>query len=215
MKEVRYTLTTDGPSDVALIPLLSWILGEQGVAVPITPTWADLRRLPRRPRGLSERIERALDLYPCDLPFVHRDAEGQQPVRRYEEIRDSTRRGTLPPVIGVVPVRMMEAWLLFDENALRRAAGNPNGKMPLSLPRTRDLEKLPDPKATLHQLLRRASGLNGRRLKNFSTEETSRLVSERLDTFAPLRVLSAFKSLEAEVSRGIRENGWDRHTSSL
>ncbi len=57
MKGVRYTLTTDGPSDDALIPLLSWLLKERGIAGPISPTWADLRRLRLPPRGLLDRIK--------------------------------------------------------------------------------------------------------------------------------------------------------------
>lgn len=95
MKEVRYTLTTDGPTDAALIPLLNWFLKEQGVAGPISPIWADLRRLRLPPRGLLDRIKCALDLYPCDLLFVHRDAENQSPERRHAEIcqaMDGARR---------------------------------------------------------------------------------------------------------------------------
>jgi hypothetical protein len=38
------------------------------------------------------------------------------------------------PVVCVVPVRMMEAWLLIDEMAIRRVAGNPNGRIPIELP---------------------------------------------------------------------------------
>ena len=34
-----------------------------------------------RPRGLSERIRAAVELYPCDLLFIHRDAEGEPPPR--------------------------------------------------------------------------------------------------------------------------------------
>ena len=45
----------------------------------------------------------------------------------------------------VIPVRMTEAWLLIDELALRRAAGNPNGRNPLDLPALKDLEALPEP----------------------------------------------------------------------
>ncbi len=215
MKGVRYTLTTDGPTDVALTPLLSWLLKEQGVAGPISPTWADLRRLRPPPHGLLDRIKWALDLYPCDLLFVHRDAENQPPERRHAEIRQAmdglAENHSLPPVVNVVPVRMTEAWLLFDERVLRRAAGNPNGAMRLDPPRIRDLEDVADPKERLQGLLRQASGLSGRRLKKFSTRGTTpRRISELLDTFAPLRVLPAFAALEDDVARVIRHHGWDR-----
>ena len=214
MRELRYTLVTDGSSDVALIPLLNWLLVEQGVAIAIAPAWADLWRLPQRPHGLVERIRRALDLYPCELLFVHRDAEGGPREDRCEEIRASLKivgEGMMPPPsICVVPVRMTEAWLLFDESALRRAAGNPNGKMPLDLPRIADLEKVPDPKAVLRGLLLNASGLHGQRLKKHSTVGGARRVAELLDDFSPLRGLAAFAALEADIAAVIRANDWDR-----
>ncbi len=59
--------------------------------------------------------------------------------------------------ILIVPVRMQEPWLLFDEQAIRWAAGNPGGKTALALPRLTQLESLPDPKETLYGLLVTAS----------------------------------------------------------
>jgi hypothetical protein len=213
MKEIRFTLVTDGTSDDALIPPLTWLLLEQGVACPISPTWADLSRLRERPKGLRERIERSLDLYPCELLFVHRDAENQSPEKRRQEVRDALSGLVptikLPPFANVIPVRMTEAWLLFDEQALRWVAGNPNGKMPLDLPKIAELEHKPDPKDELHRRLRIASGLQGRRLKNFTMAGRARRVAERLGSFAPLRSLSAFAALEAEIARVVHENGWN------
>jgi hypothetical protein len=48
MKEIRYTLITDGSSDRALISILTWLLIELGVNIPIQSAWADLARLPHR-----------------------------------------------------------------------------------------------------------------------------------------------------------------------
>jgi hypothetical protein len=214
MKELRYTLVTDGSSDDALIPPLSWLLREQGVACAISPTWADLSRLRQRPKGLQERIRWALDLYPCNLLFVHRDAENQSPALRRAEIRESLKNLSatmlLPPDVCVVPIRMTEAWLLFEEKALRWVAENPNGKMALALPRITELENRPDPKEDLYELLRTASGLHGRRLRKFSTIGSARRVADRLESFAPLRALSAFQALEEDLARVIRECRWDQ-----
>lgn len=210
MRELRYTLVTDGPSDDALIPLLTWVLRMQGMALPIVPTWADLRRLASPPKRLSGRIRIALDLYPCDLLFVHRDAEGQSPDRRREEIRDALLEAGVPPppAIGIVPIRMTEAWLLFDEPALRWVAENPNGKMGLDLPRIADLESVPDPKALLYEILLTASGLKGRRRRKFSLIGRARRIAERLDDFTPLRGLSAFNALEDEVTEMVQKQSW-------
>lgn len=172
-----------------------------------SPHGADLSRLPRPARTLAERVKLAVALYPFDVLFVHRDAEREPHAMRVEEIRAALGEITLPAVC-VVPVRMQEAWLLFDERAIRRAAGNPGGHTPLSLPRIRDLERLPDPKAELHRRLKEASGLAGRRLKAFLPHRATYLVGQYIDDFSPLRGLAAFKALEAEIAAVVAAHGW-------
>lgn len=192
------------------MPLLTWLLRQQlGNEWAIQTTWADLTRLPRRPSGLTGRVRAALDLYPCDLLFVHRDAERDPLEKRLEEIATACAPlGDDVTVVRVVPVRMQEAWLLFNEPAIRRAAGNPNGREPLTMPPLKRLADLPDPKETLYQLLRDASGLKGRRLKRFSTQASAPRVADFIDDFTLLRGLKAFAALEEELSRVIRQQGW-------
>lgn len=211
MTELRFTLLADGPTDDALLPALEWILVRAGVARAIAPQWADFGHLRRKPRGLEERILRAVELYECDLLFVHRDAEAQEPERRFEEIRRavSSLRLETPPLIPVVPVRMTEAWLLFHETSIRKAVGNPNGSTSLQLPPLNKLDKLPDPKKDLHDALTEASGLTGRRRKGFDARRAARRVARLIVDFSPLRALSAFTALEAEVARMVREQHWD------
>lgn len=107
---------------------------------------------------------------------------------------------------------MQEAWLLIDESALRYAAGNPNGDERLTLPSTGKLEHLPDPKSLLHQLLRQASGLRGRRLQRFNRTLHGRRVADCIDDFGPLCRLPAFRRLAAEIERVATEQGW-RHST--
>src|SRR5215470_17914474 len=156
MDALRYTLLTDGSSDQALMPILTWLLRAQGIHGAIQSAWADLRRLPRPPRTLSERIRLSLDLYPCDLLFVHRDAEGDFQHVRIEEIHQelaaAAQRVQVPPTVCVVPVRMQEAWLLFDEQAIRWAAGNPYGRTSLVLPLLNTLAQLLNAKHLLYDL---------------------------------------------------------------
>ena len=210
--ELNFTLLSDGSSDRALLPILTWLLKEQRVMFGINPEWADLRRLPRPPRTLAERIVRAVDLYPCDLLFIHRDAEREGREKRVGEIKDALleaqKQVEVSPVICVVPVRMGEAWLLFNEKAIRRAAGNPNSQVPLDLPRLMRLEYLPDPKADLYNLIRLASGLRGRRLKKLNVRQSAVRVAEYIEDFSPLRTLPAFKALERDLEEVIEQNRW-------
>ena len=94
---------------------------------------------------------------------------------------------------------MTEAWLLFDEAAIRRAAGNPNGAMPLDLPPLDRLERLPDPKRVLFDAIRTASGRTRRRLKKLNEAESRARLAELLRDFSPLRQLDAFARLEADI----------------
>lgn len=103
---------------------------------------------------------------------------------------------------------MTEAWLLFDEPAIRLAAGNPNGKIPLDMPQISIIEEIPDPKEFLFQMLREASGLSGRRLKKFNTGECRIRITELISDFSPLRQLSAFQRLEIDILR-LKQNGWE------
>ncbi len=211
--DLCYTLLTDGQSDDALVPCLTWVLRTHGVRRAIQPQWAELRNLPEPPRTLTNRIKVTLDLYPCDLLFVHRDAEGEKREARETEIHRAVAKAgsrlKIPPVVCVVPVRMMEAWLLFSESAIRRAAGNPNGRMFLELPHPLTIESMPDPKAKMFELLREASGLHGRRRKRFATAGSSHRIADFLDDFEPLRGVPAFDALEAEVAKMVKSQGWN------
>ena len=210
MQGLRFTLVADGSSDRALLPILVWLLREHFGSTPIQPEFSDLRRLPNPPKKLVERIDKSIELYPCDLLFVHRDAERESIDKRQKEIRESLGKSAIEtvPVVCVIPVRMQEAWLLIDESALRKAAGNPQGRQPLSLPDPKKLEDLPDPKQILHELLRQASGLRGRRVGRFIRDVRSHVhrVAEHIDDFSLLRALTAFQQVEHQVV-ALRQNG--------
>jgi hypothetical protein len=210
------TLLADGPSDAALLPVLTWLLREHVAGAAFAPRYADFRRLPDPPRrdDHENRINIALIIYPCDLLFFHRDAENQPPSLRQKEIGTAIAalrlkmKDDVPPCICVIPVRMTEAWLLFDEQVVRRASGNPNGKVSLDLPKTSKLEALPKPKQVLHELLTRASELAGRRKKDFNVREAVWRVARLLDDFSPLRSLPAFNALEKEIQSTLNRAGF-------
>jgi hypothetical protein len=201
MSDLYLTLLTDGPSDAVLLRPLEWLLRQHvRPNVQVQPQWADLRSLRRKPVGLADRIQRALELYPCDVLFIHRDAEKEDSSTRCAEIDRSATEAGAGHYVPVVPVRMTEAWLLFDETAIRRAAGNPNGHDPIPVPNG-DPEQFPNPKQILHQALQSASDLRGRRLRRFHVHQAVHLVGMYIDDFSPLRKLGAFQVLERNVEK--------------
>lgn len=212
MPEIRYTLLADGTSDRSLMPHITWLLQQRLPDYAVQPTMAELWRLPKPPKGLKDRIQLTLSLFPCDLLFVHRDAEREPRSARVDEIQSALSEFThlplLPAVICVIPVRMQEAWLLFNEVAIRRAAGNPNGRIALSLPPIASIEGRPDPKRDLHELLRTASGLGSHRRQKFSQSEAAQRVSEYMDDFSALRSLPAFRALENDIDTAAQIDSW-------
>ncbi len=213
MEELRYTLLSDGPSDKALMPILTWLLRQRVPNLPIQPSWSDLRWLRTPPRELHEKIRESIKLYPCDLLFVHRDAETASLEERLGEINQAVSNAIvdrqMPAVVCVVPVRMMEAWLLFDINAIRQAAGNPNGTVPLNLPTLSGIESLPNPKRVLHNILRTATELGTYRKRRFDTNIAVQRIPECIEDFSPLRSLSAFIALEEKLRITIESQCWD------
>ncbi|MEZ4614160.1 MAG: hypothetical protein R2867_01410 [Caldilineaceae bacterium] len=203
MADLRYTLITDGSSDASLIPILTWLLRTNGLDVAIQSTWADWRRLPKPPKTLREKIKFAVEFFPCDLLFIHRDAENQPREQRVHEIETAIGNefvdGQAMPYICVVPIRMTEAWLLFDELAIRHAAGNRRGQQRFDLPTLARMEELPNPKQLLYECLQSASGQSGRRLKQFRVAVHARRVADFIEDFSPLRALSSFTLLERDI----------------
>ena len=208
---LRYTLLGDGTSDRALMPVLRWLLLQSGTPLPLSESWADPRRLQAKTNKLTDRLPKALELYPCDLLFVHRDAEKESAAVRHSEIAealDYLRLAT--PTIAVVPVRMTEAWLLLDEAAIRQAAGNPNGRVRLGIPNVKELETLPDPKEKLNEALRAACELGGRRLAQFRRDEALRRVrvADLVEDYSSLRHLASFVRFQQDTYSTLEAQGW-------
>ena len=208
MSSIRYVLLSDGSSDRMLLLILDWLLHRYCPDYALESEWADLRRLSQPPKKLSDRIRKSVKIYEPDLLFIHRDAENQSYESRHREIETALAGLTKPPAVCVIPVRMQEAWLLFDEVAIRRAAGNPNGRLPLHLPAMSTLEVLPNPKELLFSLIGTASELSSTRLKNLRPRQRAHLVAQNIEDFKPLQELSAFRALETELVDVVRRAGW-------
>lgn len=206
MNELRYTLVGDGTSDRRLLPILNWLLQSHS-SLAISATWADVSVFPSPPKTLTAKVADTVEFYPCDILFVHRDAETAPRQQRLQEIRSASVTLHGLPVVPVVPVRMQEAWLLINEQAIRTAAGRPNGREPLGLPSRKKLEKHPNPKQALYQALQTARGMTGRHLARFNVAAATYRVSELITDYSPLRGLSAFDALEHDLVGTLKENG--------
>lgn len=214
MNEIKYTLLSDGRSDKALMNIIDWLFSQLLPQVPVQKQFADFSFIPKPPPNdrLDLRILKALELYPCDIVFVHRDAESsrqddyQSRLIQIQESYDRTNQfGAMSKLVKVVPVRMMEAWLLINEYAIKMASGNRNNRMDLNLPPIIRLETIPDPKKMLDDLIKGASGLHSRRLDKLNVREAVHRVAENIDDFSKLRQLSAFIRFEEDLRKVLLE----------
>lgn len=206
--KIRYTLLAEGTSDRALMPIIDWLVTTNSpAATSADGQFADLPADRREERGLRDKIACALDLFPCDLLIIHRDADRERPNTRFTEIAgawgEAAAAQSRTHYVPMVPVRMTEAWLLFDEAAIRKAAGNPSGTVHLDLPRPTDCERIADPKERLFACLRTASELSGRRQKQFNPRTARRRITDYVDDFTPLRRLRSFQQAERDLTTAL------------
>lgn len=195
-------LVCDGSSDTCLTDIVQWLMDTNfpDAAFRVTPATEVIpARVP-----LIQRLERAYELYQPDLILCHRDAEAAGFDFRRNEIVTSAASQPVPvEVIPMVPVRMLESWLLTDELAIRRAANNKNGTVPIKLPDPARIEKLADPKTTLFDALTTASDLPPRRRRGFNVQHARSRVSSFIESFAPLRHQHGFIEFENAFNRAI------------
>jgi len=204
MKELKYTLIADGSSDKTLLKIIKWSLDNLYPTLPNEGSFADFRILPTPPKRLDEKVKVANLYYPFDVVFIHRDAETTNPKiieQRYKEIFNELDDELYPKIVCVIPIKMMETWLMIDPYAIKTAAGNRNYEGKIELPSLKNLEKENQPKVTLHELLRMASGLKSRNLKKFNPDKAVHLVAENIEDFSSLRNLVAFKAFETDLKR--------------
>ncbi len=193
----------EGSSDAPLGDLVQALLLARGVNVSLTRPDFDLLE-DRVPRDLGSRMIAARTLMrdDVDVVVIHRDADNVgAEARRGEMVAALDRACSGARLIPVIPVRMTEAWLLLDEQAIRRVAGNPSGRVDLALPKTLEVERLADPKAKLRECLLTAADVTGRRRERLDRrfDSNRRQLLERLEPEGPVMQLTSWQALLRDV----------------
>ena len=200
---VHFVLLCEGGSDEGLVDHLKALLIDCGVTevTGIAPDYSRLRE--NMSKDVPSKIKAALLLEPdADLLFVHRDADSRDPQPRFYEIRRGIEAANCPKAwIGVVPVQETEAWLLLDEQAIRRVSGKPKGIANLNLPSPRQVEEVANPKEILKKAILAASEATGRRRsklkRKFPSLRVQLLRSLRID--GPLLQVTAWRRLRLDT----------------
>lgn len=206
MKKLKYTLITDGSSDKTLLHIIKWSLDNLFPKLPNEGFYADYRNLPNPPKRIKDKVKIAKEQYPFDILFIHRDAEKTDNKiinQRISEIKKGLDSNDIEKIVCIIPIKMMESWLLFDVEAIKKAAGNRKYRDKLALPSIEKIENEKQPKILLHKLLKQACGLNGRNLKRFNIDKAVHLVAENIQDYSPLRKLKAYNIFENNLKNKI------------
>ncbi|MFJ2770055.1 hypothetical protein [Streptomyces sp. NPDC087300] len=206
---IRALYLCEGSSDTGLRFHIEGIAGTMGRQILVTVP--DLNRLPNKPgHSVESKLRAAQQLsdggHTYDLVVIHRDSDRELPDHRRREIAEAVAAVT-PGLahVPVIPVRMLEAWLLLDQAAIREVAGNPNGKMALGLPKPARAESVADPKALLKKAIATASEERGRGLQKLQTRfsaNRARLV-QMLDREGPVKQLASWQSFTNDLREAL------------
>lgn len=199
MKVLTFTLVMDGTSDRILVPVVEWLLSEKVGPRPFAVRIAE--GLPAWREGLTARIQFAKAMYPSDVLLIHRDSESHSWIDRVNQIALAVEDAGVTNWLPIVPVRMSEAWFLFDEKAIRRAAGNSASRIDLRLPPKAKWSLEPDPKALLFTAIRDASGQTGRKLQKLHVYNARARVADLIEDFSYLRGIQSFDEFEASLDQ--------------
>jgi hypothetical protein len=133
--------------------------------------------------ALSERIQPGLDLV------------AQQPVN-VELCRD---------LVPIVPVTMIEAWMLADAEALCEIMRTEQSLQDLTIPTSPDaIERIAYPKDRLAQILRNASAYRSRRRRREHTvSELYEPLGQQID-LSKLGRLSAYQTFQEDLASALR-----------
>lgn len=195
MTVISIAIVCDGTSDLCLQNIIEWITDTTfpDQAFRIFPA----REVIPAHGSLEKRLEKAHISYEPNIIVCHRDAENFTLADRTSEISNAHSIANIPiAVVPAIPIRMIESWLLTDENAIRCAADNRNGKTELNLPHHNKIESLKNPKESLFLALKIASNLSPQRIRSFNENRARSRIASFMEDFKSLRLLTSFNTFE-------------------
>ena len=134
---------------------------------------------------------------------VHTDADSDTSDDVYHNkieparLRISNSNNDCTLITPVVPVRMMEAWMLADKELLKREIGT--SKIDVELGIHKNPEKYADPKDVISDAIRKGrTELTQRRRKDLTINDLYQSIGQKID-LSKLELLSSFQHFKDEV----------------
>lgn len=203
--KIRFVLTGEGTSDLRLVEHIQTVLIEEGFS-EVSGEAPDFSLFsPVVGRSVRDKVRALVKHYPhADVIFVHRDADNVgAPVREQEIINASDGVVEAGRIVPIIPVTMLETWLLADLEAIKVVAGNSEFRgAPNCVPSLRRLEQARDTKQILLDALCEVSGTQGARLAKFKkrfSEMRARLTID-LNPNGPVQELPSYQAFRRKVN---------------
>ncbi len=138
-----------------------------------------------------------------DVLVLHRDADTPGvDLRRAELVEACEAVGVTCPLVPIVPVRMTEAWLLLDPQAITVVAGDPRGGLRRPS-RSLERSRLTDPQRLLQESLLTAADAAGRRRDQVALRSPAhrRQLIERRARFGAVAGPASLRALTDDIAR--------------
>ncbi|MGE0480306.1 MAG: hypothetical protein AB7Q17_07525 [Phycisphaerae bacterium] len=212
MRRLAIGIFAEGPTDIDFLSpvarriAIAFLTGRHHPAEIAEPYG-----LPGRPQTdlFRDTIQRHATL---DIVIVHTDGGGDPSRARRERISrwfSSVSGEHQPgwPVLGAaVPVHEIEAWMIWDLSAIRRALGTRRSQAELGLPQTpQEVEANQDPKLVLRTMHEIAIGK--RRARKLGQTDLYRSFGSEVDSQTLAR-LPAFRQFRDDFHRAIESRGF-------
>ncbi len=176
MKSLVLALYVEGRSDERFLPIIVQRTVER---ILMNHSQSDIDVLPplvlEPPRDTKERAERILvvarQARGYHILIIHADADHPTPEKaRHERIQPGfelvrqTKDGVCNHLVAIIPVRMIEAWMLADGQALQKVIGTDLDAESLGIPKQpQQVEAIIQPKQTLVQAIQNGFARRSRR----------------------------------------------------
>jgi hypothetical protein len=152
------------------------------------------------------------------LLFIHADADQAtranalelriQPGVSLVKARQTAGDEVCRDLVPVIPVQMVEAWLLADPDALRGIIGTTMSPFELGMPlRPQEIEGEAQPKERLAEIMRIAYALRPRRRRKIDVRDLYQPLAEQI-SIERLHRLPAFQEFVTDVSRALTTLGF-------
>jgi hypothetical protein len=216
MNVLVLVLYAEGSTDNHFLPPIIQRTAERIIA-KYGQDLVDVSELVIVPRQQNQRREECIlsaarHVCHCHALIVHSDADGRTPERALSEriqpgfdLISHSNEEVCKHLIPVIPVQMIEAWMLADHNALCEVIGTNLSPQILGLlSRSAEVERDANPKQTLKQVIQKAISHRPRRRRqlDFSIHEEFLANMINLDT---LYLVPSYKAFFLNLKKTLAE----------